>query len=102
MGVGMAAREERLSHMIQRVPGFEHLNHNLLRVLVKKIKLESVEREMCVVSHGQPSSALYVLFEGSVSVHNTPRNRRCRSHSNACRSLGLGACTRIRIPGEAM
>ena len=94
-------QEQQIAECIQMVPGLEHLDLEMVQTLAKQIRSERMDMETLVLQHGVKSNAIYVLIEGTVSIHDPPaRSERRRAHGNSGKSSGLGACVRISTPGE--
>lgn len=93
-------QEMQIAESIQMVPGLEHLDLELAQNLAKHIRFERMSMETLVLQHGIKSNTVYLLIEGTVSIHDPPRSERRRGHGNAGNSSGLGACVRISTPGE--
>jgi len=90
----------KIAESIGSVPGFGHLDPKLLQDLAKHVKIRQLPPESLIVQYGEKSDTIFLLLQGTVSIHEPPRGERRRCFGNAGQSFALGICNRIGCPGE--
>lgn len=95
-----AEDEARIAGSIKFAPGFADLDPHLLQDIARHVKIRRLPTESLILQSGEKSDTVFVLLQGTVSVHEPPRGERRRIFGNAGLTSALGMCTRIGYPGE--
>jgi CRP-like cAMP-binding protein len=90
----------KIAESIGSVPGFGHLDPKLLQDLANHVKIRRLPQESLIVQYGEKSDTIFLLLQGTVSIHEPPRGERRRCFGNAGQSSTVGICNRIGCPGE--